>query len=174
MHGDTTATRDLLLEKVEGCLRALADARKAAEQKPLALLVAVDEGQKLDVVAGCEPDDEDGGGARWALRVLRELQRTALSCGVALLPICTGINPEVSLRDDTDGMNMVLGEAGEVVMLPDEWTSARNDSARRRKGLCVAPLSTPSTLSCGRARHVANITSIEPGNEAGSIGLGWL
>ena len=37
MHGDTTATRDLLLEKVEVCLRALADAREAAGLKPLEL-----------------------------------------------------------------------------------------------------------------------------------------
>ena len=122
MHGDTTTTRRLVLEKVEVCLRALADAREAAGQKPLALLVALDEGQILDELKGCEPDDKDRGGARWALRVLRELQTKALPCGVALVPICTGI-PEVSLRDDTDGANIVLDSEREVLMLPDDWMS---------------------------------------------------
>ena len=154
MHDDTTdATRDLLLKKVEGCLRALADARKAAGQKPLALLVAVDEGQKLDELEGCEPDST-GGGARWALHVLRELRRTALSCGVALLPICTGMNPEVSLGDSTDGKNVVLEPEKRVqssCSRTSGGTIARNTSARRRKVFPIAPLSTPSTLSCGPA-----------------------
>ena len=160
MHGDTTdATRDLLLKKVEGCLRALANTRKAAEQKPLALLVAVDEGQKLDVVAGCEPDDEDGGGARWALRVLRELQWTALSCGVALLPICTGMNSEVSLRDGTDGMNVVLEEAGAVVMLPDEWRDyCEEHLGKKTQGITDRPaVHAFYALLWPRARHVATI-----------------
>ena len=162
MHGDTTATRDLLLGKVDGCLRALADARKAAGQKPLALLVAVDEGQKLDELAGCEPDSK-GGGARWALRVLRELQRTALSCGVALLPICTGSNPEVSLRDGTGGKNVVLGEAGAVVMLPDEWKDFCEERlGKKTEGfVCRPAVHAFYALLWPRARHVANITSIE-------------
>ena len=163
MHGDTTvATRRLLLEKVEGCLRALADARKAAGQKPLALLVAVDEGQELDELAGCEPDSK-GGGARWALRVLRELQRTALSCGVALLPICTGINPEVSLGDGTGGKNVVLGEAGAVVMLPNEWKDFCEERlGKKTEGfVCRPAVHAFYALLWPRARHVANITSIE-------------
>ena len=160
MHGDTTvATRRLLLEKVEGCLRALADARKAAGQKPLALLVAVDEGQELDELAGCEPDDEDGGGARWALHVLRELQRTALSCGVALLPICTGINPEVSLGDGTGGKNVVLGEAGAVVMLPNEWRDyCEEHLGKKTQGISYRPaVRAFYALLWPRARHVATI-----------------
>ena len=105
MYSHVPCTR-LLLEKVEVCLRSLAGARKAAGQKPLALLVAVDEGQILDEVAGCEPRG-DHGGARWALHLLRELQRTALKCGVALVPICTG-TPEVGLPHSSDGNNDVL------------------------------------------------------------------
>ena len=158
MHGDTTATRDLLLGKVEGCLRALANARKAAGQKPLALLVAVDEGQKLDKLEGCEPY-ENGGGARWALHVLRELQRTALSCGVALLPICTGINPEVSLGDGTDGMNMVLREAGAVVMLPNEWRDYCEEHLGKKTKLFSSRPAVHAfyALLWPRARHVATI-----------------
>ena len=157
MHGDTTTvTRRLLLEKVEVCLRALADARKG--QKPLALLIAVDEGQKLDEVAGCVPDDK-GGGARWALRVLRELQRTAWLHCVALLPICTGINPEVSLLDGTDGKNVVLEEAGAVVMLPNEWRDyCEEHLGKKTQGITDRPaVHAFYALLWPRARHVAKI-----------------
>ena len=164
MHGDTTATRDLLLEKVEVCLRALADAREAAGQKPLALLVAVDEGQKLDLLEGCEPCNTDGGGARWALHVLRELQSRALPCGVALLPICTGINPEVSLGHNTDGANIVLDSEREVVMLPDDWMSfckGRLDGLIPN-GTEASAVETISALLWPRARPVALLTSPGP------------
>ena len=106
MDSHVPCTR-LLLEKVEGCLRSLAGARKAAGRKPLALLVAVDEGQILDEVAVCEPLPGIRGGALWALHLLRELQWRALACGVALVPICTG-TPEVSLHHSSYGDNHVL------------------------------------------------------------------
>ena len=153
---DTTKALKLLLEKVEVCLRALADARKVAEQKPLALLVAVDEGQMLDELEGYKPNREKkSGGARWALR---ELQTKALSCGVVLVPICTGINPEASLSDRTDGDNVPLQEASEVLMLPSEWRDyCEEHLGKKTKGHDPRAGDTFYALLWPRARHVATI-----------------
>ena len=156
---DTTRALKLLLEKVAVCLRALADARKVAEQKPLALLVAVDEGQMLDELEGYKPNrGKKSGGARWALRGLRELQTKALSCGVVLVPICTGINPEVSLSDSTLGGNVPLKEAGEVLMLPSEWRDyCEEHLGKKTKGSDPRAVDTFYALLWPRARHVATI-----------------
>ena len=71
----------------------------------------LDEAQLLDELIH---PDADGGGARFGLRVLRQLQvaaykKTEQQC--LLLPIATGIRPTVSLRSETEGQNVPVGLA---------------------------------------------------------------
>ena len=77
--------------------------------KRLALLAALDEAQILDEFISPE---ENVGGARYGLRVLRQLQvlaykETEQQC--LLLPIATGIRPTVSLSSRTEGENIHVG-----------------------------------------------------------------
>ncbi len=72
----------------------------------LVVLVVVDEAQELDEIV---TPSADAGGARFALRALRELQ-TIVGCkSILLLPIATGIKPETSLVTQTRGRNVVMG-----------------------------------------------------------------
>ena len=82
---------------------------KRESGKRLVVLVALDEAQFLDDFI---PPDEEGGGARYGLRVLRLLQVLAYEATkrqCLLLPIATGIRPTVSLSSLTEGDNICVG-----------------------------------------------------------------
>jgi hypothetical protein len=78
------------------------------------ILVAVDEAQFLD--SHIPPTGDDAGGARLALRALRQLQlqvAQATNCRAILLPIATGINPVTVLSTNTTGRQVVIGATGD-------------------------------------------------------------
>ena len=82
----------------------------------LVVLVALDEAQLLDdlISPSKDPDKKSVAGARYGLRVLRQLQvlaykETEQQC--LLLPIATGIRPSVSLSSPTEGENKNVGES---------------------------------------------------------------
>ena len=78
----------------------------------LVVLVALDEAQFLD--EWISPDAKGGGGARYGLRALRQLQVLAYKATdqqCLLLPIATGIRPEVSLLSEKEGQNIYVGRS---------------------------------------------------------------
>ena len=77
----------------------------------------VDEAQDLDKLL--EPT-ENGGGARCALRILRELQLglfDATGGNVVVLPLAIGIRPEVSIVEGTLGKLVAVGMTGDEALL---------------------------------------------------------
>ena len=109
---------DALHQSVTECLINLA--KKVADEKgkKLILIAVVDEGQFLDE---CVPRKHGKKvGARLALQCLRGLQ-LAVHDNLVLLPICTGINPAVSLEAKSEGENRTLDKEEQVFILHDEW-----------------------------------------------------
>ena len=90
------------------------------KQRDLVLIAVIDEGQMLDA----ETPDVSGNvqGARLALRCLRELQRT-MGTQVRVVPVCTGIDPVVSLSSETEGQNISLDKAQEALLSIAEFES---------------------------------------------------
>ena len=92
-------------------LGSLVDLCPRKGRRRLVVLVALDEAQLLDdSISPCKK----GGGARYGLRVLRQLQvlaykETKRQC--LLLPIATGIRPTVSLSSRTEGENTSVGQS---------------------------------------------------------------
>ena len=84
----------------------------AQEQPTLVLIIVVDEGQMLDEQC---PD-----GARFALRYLRELQML-MGVRVRVLPVCTGIDPQTHLHDETEGKNISLSTQEEALLSQEEF-----------------------------------------------------
>ena len=134
-------------EDIFGRVNALLDAISSKvcplSEKPIHLILIVDEGQRLD-----EYCTVSMGGARCAMRWLRELQRQVKLGNRTrvrkhkLLGIMTGIDPQVSLSDDTDGRNLwfdcVLHEmagfqkiADELVGKSNKWY--KNNPTRKRR-----------------------------------------
>ena len=95
------ATEDFITRQ----LRTLYDMRRP-QTDSLVVMVALDEAQFLDEYA---TPAGDCGGARYALRTLRQLQVHVFGFGVTLLPIATGIDPKTSLSSDTTGQNITMG-----------------------------------------------------------------
>ena len=107
-----------LRQSVTECLANLAKKVADEEGKKLVFLAVVDEGQFFDEFVPRE--DGKKVGARLALQCLRELQ-LAVHDNLVLLPICTGINPAVTLETRTEGENRVLGKEEQIFMLHNEW-----------------------------------------------------
>ena len=107
-----------LRQSVTECLANLAKKVADEEGKNLVVLAVVDEGQFFDEFVPRK--DGKKVGARLALQCLRKLQ-LAVHDNLVLLPICTGINPAVSLETETEGENRVLGQEEQVIMLHNEW-----------------------------------------------------
>ena len=101
-------------------IKSRAEALQRLAKKKLALLVVVDEAQDLDKLLA--PTGEDGG-ARCALRLLRELQRrlfNATGGNVVALPLAIGIRPEVSFVQGTEGKLVAVGLKGDEALLRRE------------------------------------------------------
>ena len=91
----------------------------------LVLIVVVDEGQFLD------RKREDG--ARFALRCLRNLQRimmVGVKEAVRVLPVCTGINLQTDLPNDTQGRNISLRTREEALLYPEEFCQLVSDACK--------------------------------------------
>jgi len=87
------------------------------EGKKFVLFAIVDEGQFLDDIIA--PEARQKGGARLALRCLRELQFLCRD-SFLLLPLLLGTNPQTVLDDLTVGQNVVIGTlpcSGEISMI---------------------------------------------------------
>eukprot|EP01059_Diplonema_ambulator_P029633 TRINITY_DN4927_c0_g2_i2.p1 TRINITY_DN4927_c0_g2~~TRINITY_DN4927_c0_g2_i2.p1 ORF type:complete len:486 (+),score=113.48 TRINITY_DN4927_c0_g2_i2:56-1513(+) len=89
-------------------------------EKMVVLLVVVDEAHLLDKIVPPIPA-EGTGGAHFALRYLRSLQRDMRRTGVMILPMAVGLNADVSLGQATEGTNIVLRAEGEVMLKREEF-----------------------------------------------------
>ena len=103
--------RRVHLATIESKVREILE-QLAKEQPKLVLIIVVDEGQKLD--------EQCTNGARFALRYLRELQ-LLMSARVKVLPVCTGIDPQTHLSDQTDGKNISLSTQEEALLSQEEF-----------------------------------------------------
>jgi hypothetical protein len=90
--------------------------QKCCGAKELGLLLILDEAQFLDemVPSPASTTTEEAGGARLALRALRELQLhiAKQKCKVNILPIATGIRFETTLTSITTGRNIIMRGSG--------------------------------------------------------------
>ena len=105
---DIDSVREAIYARLRSLLK-ISPKRKSGYR--LVVLVALDEAQFLDRFI--PPDAKGGGGARYGLHALRQLQvlayeKTKQEC--LLLPIATGIRPAVSLKSRTEGQNICVGE----------------------------------------------------------------
>ena len=107
---DMESVKEAIYERVSSLLE-LCPKRESGYR--LVVLVALDEAQLLDeLISPSEKRYKKSGGARYGLRVLRQLQvlayeETEQQC--LLLPIATGIRPTVSLSSRTEGENICVG-----------------------------------------------------------------
>ena len=142
-HLGPTVKPEDIFDHVNALLDAISSKVCPLSEKPIHLILIVDEGQRLD-----EYCTVSIGGARCAMRWLRELQRQVKlgNCKRVgkhkLLGIMTGIDPQVSLSDDTDGRNLwfdaVLHETAGFQKIADEIVGKsskcfKNDPVRRRR-----------------------------------------
>ena len=137
-----------LTEDIVDRLRHL-NGMRAPSATGLVVLVAVDDVQILDDLV--KPDG-DVGGARFALRALRQMQcavaRTTLAARrVLLLPIATGIEARTAQATATEGMNLAIGLEPDAACLTFE-------DFMQLTGRFLFRLSK-SPLDLGRIPHVA-------------------
>ena len=108
---DMCSVKDAIFARLHS-LTELCPKRKSGYR--LVVLVALDEAQFLDEWILIPPDAKGGGGARYVLRALRQLQVLAYKATdqqCLLLPIATGIRPEVSLLSEKEGQNIYVGRS---------------------------------------------------------------
>ena len=111
-----------LRAKAEKAVKALMDAMaKSAPGTPVALMIALDEGQRLDELH--RGSEKRRSGAQWGLYVLRRFQKAMSRHKRVVLPIMTGIDP-ATYAHPTEGKNIVLGIKGSeaIITLEDAHT----------------------------------------------------
>ena len=94
----------------KACVDMVAALGKRCEGgKRLALILIVDEGQLFDELSVCLGGKRNG--ARFVLRLLRELQLAVskVTRDAFVIPLMTGINPEMSLDHSSCGNNIEVG-----------------------------------------------------------------
>ena len=140
-----------LQAKAEEAVNDLMDAMtKRAPGTPVAVMIALDEGQRLDELH--RGSKERRSGAQWGLYVLRRFQQAMSGHKRVVVPIMTGIDP-MTYPVSSEGNNIVLGINGTeaIITLEDALTVVqqfvqntaptnelyRGDYADFRQGLLV-------------------------------------